>query len=75
MNQAVRQFGGTLGVAVTIALVAGGGAPAAVLADFDRVWMIIVAGGLLTTAVSLPLRTSQPAAVEPAGPEVLARAA
>ena len=75
VNQAVRQFGGTLGVAVTIALVSPVAAPADVLADFDRVWLIIVAGGLLTAAVSLPLRTRRPVAVVPEGPEILAEAA
>jgi MFS family permease len=67
VNQAVRQFGGTLGVAVTIAFVAAGGGPTDVLANFDRVWAIIVAGGLVTAAVCLPLRTRQ-AGAEPVAP-------
>lgn len=58
-TQAIRQFGGSLGVAVTIALI---GTPA--LADdlagrFDRVWWFLVAGGLLTTLAALPLQTAR----------------
>jgi EmrB/QacA subfamily drug resistance transporter len=56
--QAVRQFGGTFGVALAIALI---GAPAGVddaLASFDRVWWIIVVGGLATSALVVPMRTS-----------------
>jgi EmrB/QacA subfamily drug resistance transporter len=55
--QAVRQFGGTFGVAVAIALI---GAPDSLddaLASFDRVWWIIVVGGLATSALVLPMRT------------------
>jgi EmrB/QacA subfamily drug resistance transporter len=55
--QAVRQFAGTFGVALTIALV---GAPASeidALGAFDRVWWLIVAGGLVTALLALPLRT------------------
>lgn len=55
--QAVRQFGGTFGVALTIAFL---GAPAGLdeaLAAFDRVWWVIVAGGLATSLLVLPMRT------------------
>ena len=55
--QAVRQFGGTFGVALAIALI---GAPAGLdeaLRSFDRVWWIIVLGGLATSALVLPMRT------------------
>jgi len=75
VNQAVRQFGGTLGVAVTIALVSQVGTPDEVLANFDRVWAIIVAGGLLTAAVALPLRTRRAAVPVSDEAEVLATAA
>jgi hypothetical protein len=59
VNQAIRQFGGTLGVAATIAAI---GAPTGLdeaLAHFDHVWWIIIAGGLGTTLLSLPLHTAQ----------------
>lgn len=56
-NQAIRQFGGTLGVALTIALI---GRPSGVddaLGRFDRVWWLLVAGGLATSLLSLGLAT------------------
>ena len=55
--QAIRQFGGTFGVALTIAFlgVRAGGDP---LAAFDRVWWLIVAGGLATSLLVLPMRTA-----------------
>ena len=55
--QAVRQFGGTFGVALAIATI---GAPTGVddaLASFDRVWWITVVGGLATSALVGPMRT------------------
>jgi EmrB/QacA subfamily drug resistance transporter len=55
--QAVRQFGGTFGVALAIAMI---GAPTSLdgaLASFDRVWWIIVVGGLATSALAVPMRT------------------
>ena len=55
--QAVRQLGGTFGVALAIALI---GAPSSLddaLASFDRVWWIIVIGGLATSALVVPMRT------------------
>ncbi|QGG94343.1 DHA2 family efflux MFS transporter permease subunit [Actinomarinicola tropica] len=62
-SQAVRQFGGTLGVALTIALLGQPATLADALGRFDRVWWLLVAGGLLTALLSLPLRT-RPAPVE-----------
>jgi EmrB/QacA subfamily drug resistance transporter len=56
--QAVRQFGGTFGVALTVAFL---GAPVGLdgaLAAFDRIWWVIVAGGLATSALVLPMRTA-----------------
>lgn len=53
--QAVRQFGGTFGVAVTVALLAAATDP---LAGFERVWWVIVIGGLVTSIVSIPMRTA-----------------
>ncbi len=55
--QAIRQFGGTFGVALTIAFLGTSGGPARALAAFDRVWVLIVIGGLGTALLVLPLRT------------------
>lgn len=52
-NQAIRQFGGTLGVAFTLALVTQQAAGIDILGRFDRVWMVLVVGGLLTSAAAL----------------------
>mgnify|MGYP003136387890 CR=1 FL=1 len=56
--QAIRQFGGTFGVALTIAFlgVRSGGDP---FAAFDRAWWLIVAGGGATSLLVLPMRTAQ----------------
>lgn len=56
-TQAVRQFGGSLGVALTIALLGTATLPADLLAGFDRIWWLVVAGGIATTLFALPLRT------------------
>lgn len=52
--QAIRQFGGTFGVALTIAFV---GATTQLVA-FDRVWWLIVAGGVTTSMIALATRTN-----------------
>jgi len=57
VNQAIRQLGGTLGVALTIAFLTTSGASLPGLAAFDHVAVLIVAGGLLTSILCLPLRT------------------
>ncbi len=62
--QAIRQFGGTFGVALTIAFLGAPASTADAMAGFDRIWWLIVAGGLTTTVLALPLRT----AVAPASP-------
>ncbi len=54
--QAVRQFGGTFGVALTIAFL---GTAGAVIDGFDPIWWIVVVGGLATSALVLPMRTSR----------------
>ncbi|MEL6891711.1 MAG: DHA2 family efflux MFS transporter permease subunit [Actinomycetota bacterium] len=59
--QAVRQFGGTFGVALTIAFIGRPTSVADALAGFDRIWWLIVAGGLATSALSAPLRTGSAA--------------
>jgi EmrB/QacA subfamily drug resistance transporter len=54
--QAVRQFGGTFGVALTIAFL---GASGAVIDGFDPIWWIVVGGGLATSALVIPMHTSK----------------
>lgn len=56
-TQAVRQFGGSFGVAVTIALLGAAVEVNDLLIRFDRVWWFLIFGGLLTSALALPLRT------------------
>jgi MFS family permease len=56
-NQAIRQFGGTLGVALTIAFVAAPGSLDEALSNFDLVWWLLIVGGLLTSVLALPLVT------------------
>ncbi len=62
--QAVRQFGGTFGVALTIALLGASTALPVALSSYDRIWWAILLGGVGTALLALPLRTS-PAAVVP----------
>ncbi len=61
VNQAVRQLGGTIGVALTIALIATPTSLADAVAHFDRVWLVLVVSGVLTSLCALPLRTRRPA--------------
>ena len=61
--QAVRQFGGTFGVALTVAFL---GAAGAVIDGFDPIWWLIVVGGLATSALVLPMRTSTTPALDTA---------
>ena len=61
--QAIRQFGGTFGVALTIAFLGRPGGLDDAVAAFDRIWFLIIAGGLLTTVLCLPLRTRATTAV------------
>lgn len=62
--QAVRQFGGTFGVALTIAFVGTSTGLAEALAAYDRVWWLVIAGGVVTSALALPTRTTVLAALE-----------
>ena len=62
-NQAIRQFGGTLGVALTVAFVAAPASLAEALSNFDLVWWLLIIGGLLTSLLSLPLVTRRPSIV------------
>lgn len=66
LNQAIRQFGATFGVAFTVALLSGAAGAADALARYDRVWWFVVVGGLVTTVCVLPLRTRDAGRVEPA---------
>jgi EmrB/QacA subfamily drug resistance transporter len=61
-NQAIRQFGGTLGVALTIAFLAAPESLSDALSNFDLVWWLLVVGGLLTSVLSIPLVTRRAAA-------------
>lgn len=60
-TQAVRQFGGSFGVAVTIALLGSAVETEDLLVGFDRIWWFLIAGGLLTTVCALPLQTKRAA--------------
>jgi len=57
VTQAVRQFGGSFGVALTIARLGTASGIDDFLAGFDRIWWPLVTGGLMTTFFALPLRT------------------
>jgi EmrB/QacA subfamily drug resistance transporter len=67
-NQAIRQFGGTLGVAFTLALVTGQAAGIDIVDQFDRVWMVLVIGGVLTSAAALGISRRSVRAPAPAAP-------
>jgi EmrB/QacA subfamily drug resistance transporter len=56
--QAGRQLGGTFGVALAVAFVASAATQAEALEAFDRVWWIIVIGGIATSALVAPLPSS-----------------
>lgn len=56
--QAGRQLAGTFGVAITIAFLGAPTDTADLLAGFDRIWWLIVAGGLVTSLMVLPMQTS-----------------
>jgi EmrB/QacA subfamily drug resistance transporter len=61
VNQAIRQFAGTLGVALTIAFVASSTSLDTALTNFDKVWWLLIIGGVATSALSLALRTRRTA--------------
>ncbi|TDT15742.1 EmrB/QacA subfamily drug resistance transporter [Ilumatobacter fluminis] len=63
--QAARQFGGTFGVAIAVALVAGADSLEASLDAFEQVWWVIVIGGVGTALLVLPMRTAASAPVAP----------
>ncbi|CAN5379208.1 hypothetical protein BH23ACT3_BH23ACT3_22060 [soil metagenome] len=53
-------------MALTIGLTATAVDRASAVAAFDRVWWVLLVGGLLTTLCALPLRTGPGAVVTPA---------
>lgn len=57
VNQAVRQIGSVLGVAVAIAVVGRAHGPDA-FAAFSRMFLVLAGGGFLTAAMSLPIDIS-----------------
>lgn len=61
-TQAVRQFGGSLGVALTIALLGSTIDGDDIVSGFNRIWVLVIAGGMITTlfAVQLHGRESTP---------------
>lgn len=58
-TQAIRQFGGSFGVAVTVALIGSTTGATDALAGFDRVWWFTIATGLLAAGAALPMRTGR----------------
>lgn len=56
VNQAMRQLGSVLGVALVIALLAAA-TPATPLLAFGRIFLVLIAGGVLTSLISLGVRT------------------
>ena len=54
VNQAIRQFGATFGVALTVALL-GTVTPLDAIDHFQRVWWLLVICGVLTSVASLAL--------------------
>jgi EmrB/QacA subfamily drug resistance transporter len=67
VNQTVRQIGAVIGVALVIALL--GDAPTDILVAFDRVFLMMIAGGLVTAAIALTIDTKPRAAIEETIPE------
>jgi MFS family permease len=56
VSQATRQFGGTLGVALAIAFMAQPQSLAEAVTNFDRIWWLMLASGVLTSLIALRLR-------------------
>jgi EmrB/QacA subfamily drug resistance transporter len=66
VNQAVRQFGATFGVALTVALL-GTVTPLNVLDHFQRIWWMLLVCGVLTSVAALALpRPVRTVAADPA---------
>lgn len=58
VTQAVRQFAASFGVALTIALLGTATGVNERLAGFDRIWWLVVIGGVITSLCGLQLRTA-----------------
>jgi EmrB/QacA subfamily drug resistance transporter len=69
--QAIRQFGGTFGVALTLAMLGASSGLAVAIGSYDRIWALIIAGGLITSALALPMRTTVIAPAAAAQPDSL----
>jgi len=54
--QAVRQFGGSFGVALTIALLGSAVAAEDLLVGFERIWWVLVAAGIVTAFLGVQLK-------------------
>ena len=72
VNQAIRQFGATFGIALTVALLAGA-TPSDAVAHFQRVWILILTCGVLASVAAIalphgPRSTAPVVAPVPAGP-------
>jgi EmrB/QacA subfamily drug resistance transporter len=67
VNQAIRQFGATFGVAITVALL-GTVTPLNVVDHFDRIWVMLIVCGLLTSVAALAL--PRPARAHEPSPEL-----
>lgn len=68
VNQAIRNLGATVGVALVVALTAGA-VPSTALDHFHRVWWLLVASGVIVSATSILLgapRRAAPAVVSSA---------
>jgi MFS family permease len=61
--QAGRQFGGTFGVALTIALLGAATSLTAMMSAFEQIWWLIAIGGLVTALLAIPLHTTETSAV------------
>lgn len=59
VNQAIRQFAGTIGVALTVGLLGTPSSLEEALDHFDQVWWVLIIGGAVTSLFALPLRTGQ----------------
>jgi EmrB/QacA subfamily drug resistance transporter len=68
VNQGIRQFGATFGVALVVALL-GTVTPLNAIDHFQRIWWLLVASGVLTSVAALalprPVRAAEPS-LEPA---------
>ena len=56
VTQAVRQFAGSFGVAITIALLTAARGNGDLLAGFNQLWWLVIIGGVLTSACGMALR-------------------